>query len=76
MQILPVNDIFTIIDAPICVPEKRQPESHSEHFSKSNKKKKAATMKTTDQKKNRGTVTQPQPSFASGSKNELEIDTA
>jgi hypothetical protein len=74
MQLLPVNDIFNIIEAPICIPEKRKPETDSEHTSKSNKKKTAATMKTTNKKITRRTVAQAEPSSASGSKTDMDID--
>jgi hypothetical protein len=76
MQLLPVNDIFTIINAPINIPEKRKPEANSEFISKSNKKKPAATMKTTNKKNTRRTVAQTDSSLASGSKTQMEIDTA
>ena len=76
MQVLPVNDIFTIVNAPINIPEKRKTESSSEPVSKSNKKKPATTMKTTNKKVTRRTVAQNDPSLASGSKTEMEMDTA
>ena len=76
MQILPVNDIFTILNAPVNIPEKRKPEANPETISKSNKKKSAATMKTTNKKITRRTVAQTDSSLASGSKTEMEIDTA
>jgi hypothetical protein len=74
MQVLPVNDIFQITNTPIILPEKRKSGSDSEVISKPSKKK-AATMKTTKKRVTRRAVAEADPSSASGSKTDMQIDT-